>query len=336
MKKPCKVCYGRGYIEKDDKLYECDCERWRRIAEGMDKFIRTAEVLDPHLVHPLVDMIGKDCYVLSSWNDARALIKVAMIKHNNRLIKITSDAIIRNVFVGGASKNARAADFEGEIYNNLQDYMDQPDLMIVRLNELSYKNRAASGALEEAIMYRLDRKKPVWVLSDIDKPFSLGSHAYSQSLAEIFNSLFQKIAVPRIIPRQVVEDMLFSATAASTDSPGVTSMSTPSSSFLAPEPASSLETSPPVRSKPKTQFRPDFESMDPVKKPMKIRSVPDDEPVNFLDMIGQGGGSKKKGFKKGLSWRDFFVVSFRSATSRKGMTHFVIGIGWSRPISNMQ
>ncbi len=282
MSMSCKKCEGQGVIDRDGKLYECECERWRRIALSMDVHIRKANCLDDHIQHPLVDMVKQSCFVIASWADMKPIIKVSIIKHWPKLIKITSDALIRNVFVGGASKNARSSDYDGEIYNNLQDYMDPPDLMIVRLNELSYKNRAASGALEEAVSYRLDREKATWVLSDLDHPFTLGSHAFSESVADLFNSAFKKVSVPRIAPRIQIENSIF-ATGSSFGAN--TSAASVASSTFEPEEA--------PKPKPKPQFGRDSEAINKPKYTPKIKSAPDEENP-YYSLMGQGVSKSKK------------------------------------------
>ena len=168
-------------MEKDGKLYECVCAMLRRVAASMPPYIRKAEVARHHVLLPLVGMVKKSVFVLSSWPDAKAVIKVAMIRNPNLGFRIASDREIRDVYVGSTSRVAKGADEDG-VFNSLQDLMDMPGLMIVRLNELAYKNKAAPGALEEAISYRIDRDKPIWALSDTSKPFGMGSFAYSENV----------------------------------------------------------------------------------------------------------------------------------------------------------
>jgi hypothetical protein len=268
MSMDCKICGGLGTIEKDEKLYECDCEKWRRIALSMEPRIRSAECRDEHVVHPLVDMVKESCYVHGSWADLDAIIKVAIIKYWPRLVKTTSDREVRDVYVGDRSKKAHSEGFDGKIYNTLEDLMDPPDLMVVRLNELSYSNKAASGALEEALSYRFDRKKPTWVLSNIDRPFSYGSHAYSDALMELLHTTCKKVHVQRIIQKVTFHN-----------------------SILSPEitPNAQEPITPPPQRKPQKPFGRDTEAIE---KPRQIKYIPDSD--NPLDSIGQGVPKAKK------------------------------------------
>jgi len=289
---PCEKCGDSGIIEQDGKLYECICAYIRRRAAEMPPYIRKARVTFPHLQLPVIKLIDRSLYVISSWNDIKAIIKIMMLKYPNKFIKITSDREIRDVYVGAASRSARGIssndDENLEVYNSLQDLMDLPDLMAVRLNEMHYKNKAAPGALEEALSYRLDRDKPTWVISNIDKPFVNGSHAWSESISELLNTAFQKTSIPRILPRTIVNDFVDEKG----HSQNIMAVSI-SSGISAPAPGG---------------FRPDLadyqaivgEAQDNPKetkeKPTKkIRSVPDsDASVDPLAMYGSGVNKPKR------------------------------------------
>jgi hypothetical protein len=204
----CETCNGIGTIEKNGKLYECKCSFIRRLATFMPPYIRKAEILPKHLELELIENIDKSYYIMASWADMKAVIKAIMIKYQSKFIRITSDAEIRDVYVGSKSKAAKSIDYIGEVYNNLEDLVDPPDLMVVRLNEIANRNKAAPGALEEALSFRLDRDKSTWVLSNTNKKFIVGSFAYSESVAELLSTGFKRFSVPEI-SRSNVDRSLF-------------------------------------------------------------------------------------------------------------------------------
>lgn len=201
----CPDCAGAGVIEKDDKMFECQCSIIKRMAISMPPFIRNAEVKIEHVNLPITKQIARHNFVIASWMDMRSVIKVMMISNQSKFIKVTSDREIRDVFVGSKSRAAKG-DEDGNIYNNLEDLVDSPHLIIVRLNELSYKNKAAPGALEEAICYRIDRDKPIWLFSNSLRPFVMGSHAWSDSIQDIIDSQFNKVIIPGILHQQAFTD----------------------------------------------------------------------------------------------------------------------------------
>lgn len=198
MSSICTKCNGQGVVEIDGRMLECECALVRRIAASMPAYLRRAEVKPDHLGTALFKMLKKNAFVVSSWPDMKAIVKAVIISNQSVFVKVTSDREIRDVYVGSKSRAAKG-DEEGQIYNSLEDLMDPPGLVVVRLNELSYKNKAAPGALEEAICYRMDRDKPTWLFSDVDRAFSIGSHAYSETIADVIRSNFPTVNVPRII-----------------------------------------------------------------------------------------------------------------------------------------
>jgi hypothetical protein len=194
----CKLCAGAGAFERDGKLYECECALLRRIAAAMPSYVRRAEVLPAHLDTGLLEKASRSLYVSARWPDMKAVLKAVMIKYPSKFVRITSDAEIRDVYVGSRSRSARTADYEGDVYNNLADLMGPPDLCVVRLNEIANKNKAAPGALEEALSHRLDRDLPTWVLSNLDKRFTVGSFSYSEAVADLLSAGFEHVSVPQI------------------------------------------------------------------------------------------------------------------------------------------
>jgi hypothetical protein len=205
----CDKCNGVGIVEHKGKLRECLCAFLRRKAAEMPPYIRKAQVKPPHLELPVINAINQSLYIITSWADLKAVIKVIMIKYPQKFVRITSDREIRDVFVGATSRSARGEDDEGKVFNTLQDLMDLPDLVIVRLNELFYKNKAAPGALLEAVSFRVDRDRPTWVISDTDKPFTSKSYAWSDSFIEFVSSSFAKTIIPSILPKTIIDDSIF-------------------------------------------------------------------------------------------------------------------------------
>ncbi len=232
----------------------------------MPAYIRTVPVLEGHVKATLpdkktriLDAIDRSLYIISYWTDMRALIKLVMLKHRNKFIRIISDRELRDVFVGSSSRAARGEDSKEPVYNSIEDLVKVPDLLVIRLNELGYKNKAAAGVLEEALCYRFDRNKPVWLLSNATKPFGPGSIAYSETVWSLITSLMRF----RIDPISPIDGPIDAAGSLS-------------ASPLAPELIESRP-SPSVVSPSKPRPRP------------KIQSVPDDDSdLGGLSTMGRG------------------------------------------------
>ncbi len=215
MKDVCSVCSGSGTIEEQDgRLRECECALIRRAVAMMTPQFRKADLRHEHVRTGILDLTEKSLFINVHWPDMKAIIKGVMIKFMvkppPRFVRFTSDAEIRDVYVGSKSKSARSADYDGtDIYNNLEDLVGPPDLLIVKLNEIGNKNKAAPGALAEALSHRVDRDKPTWVVSCAENRFVLGSYAYSAAVYSILEDGCSRFNIPQIIKPKVGEDRLF-------------------------------------------------------------------------------------------------------------------------------
>ena len=217
----CEKCGNSGVIESlnGGLARECRCAVIRRLAAAMPAHIRHADPKKEHFELPLVrEGTKKSFFVKASWPDMKAIIKAVMMLNPSKFIRVTSDREIRDVGVGSTSRQARGPD-EVEVFNTLEDIMSPPALCIMRLGELQYKNKAAAGLLEEALSYRLDRDLPLWVISDLDRPFGNGSFAFSDSLWDLIKTSLKQVLVPRIASVDVAESNSAVAPAKSFNSP---------------------------------------------------------------------------------------------------------------------
>jgi hypothetical protein len=250
----------------------------------MPSYIRKAKILPGHLAimggkntegKPVkfVDATNKSFLVLAAWADMKAIIKAIMIKYNKKHVRITSDREIRDVFVGAKSSTNSITEDSDRVFNTLSDLMEFPNLVIVRLNELLYKNKAAPGALEEALCIRVDRDKPTWVVSDLDRPFGTTSYAYSDSVWDLITTGIDKIQIPRVSPRIKKETAVQELSPEMMDS-------------YAEESKTAENAEKTARAK---------KQREPEPKP-RVRSIPDGDSTG-LGMYGQGLGKPKPKFK---------------------------------------
>jgi len=283
----CERCGGSGVIERIDGnlAKECQCAVVRRLAAAMPAYVRHADARKEHFELPLVrDGVGRSYFVKATWQDMKAVVKAVMMINPSKFVKITSDRELRDVYVGGTSRQSKGDDADG-VLNTLEDAMKPPALCIVRLGELTYKNKAAPGLLEEALCIRLDRDLPTWVVSDLDRPFGRGSLAYSDSVWSLIKTTMKECTVPRIAPALVGDDGNDSVMGGGSGSSDV------SASPLAPEPVASSQAAPKRRH---PQAPPDDESAAEEKPRRRIQPVPDEDAPKGLERYGMGLGAPKK------------------------------------------
>lgn len=207
--KPCRFCNNERYVEKDGVIHECVCAALKRIGRDMPRGIRSAKVKRQHAVHPVCRRFEDNVWLVSNWEDAKAFVKILMLTNNGKFIRLTSDLEIKNIYVGSKSRKTVGEGYEGPVYDNVSEFTEPPDLVIVRLNAMAAKNKAAAGALEEALVVRVDYDRPTWVLTDPENPFGPGSVAYSDSVMELIFTRFDRVVVPAINERLNIGEAVF-------------------------------------------------------------------------------------------------------------------------------
>jgi hypothetical protein len=278
----CTKCSDLGVIDRDGKLYECDCAFVRRLSNTLPLYIKQAHYQKEHLQLGLLKHTDKSIYIKSTWQDMKAIVKALFFMYPRKFIRITSDAEIRDVYVGSKSRAARSEDFDGEVYNNLADLVTGPELLIVRLGEIKNKNKAAPGALLESLKYRIDYGRPVWIWTDLECPFNLGSFAYSEPVAEILATGCTSIEVPRIAPDSNYESYFDIETTSSGSSSG---SSRPLVDSNGEEDPAAAQTQKKIKKKAKKTY------VEPVEN-NEIEL--DSSPSNSLSGYGGGVGKSKK------------------------------------------
>lgn len=196
--KPCEKCSGEGVVDVGGQFVECSCAVVRRLAGSLPSGIRAQPVLKAHADHPVTNMVNRSLFIRAADADFRSVLKATILKHNGLHVRITSDMEVRNVGVGSTSRKARGEDAK-DVYNDFSELMDPPPLVVMWLNRLRYKNRAAPDFLMEALSVRFDKRKPTWVFSDLDDPFGQGSCSYSDAVWSFLHTAFQRVEIPRIL-----------------------------------------------------------------------------------------------------------------------------------------
>lgn len=272
--KKCNICQGEGVIERAGKFVECKCAYVRRLLSSMPVYIRKTEVLKEHLALPILSDWRKHYFVTSSWADMRALIKAWIIMNDKKHLSITSDREIKEVFVGNKARTDGETEYLTARYNSIEDLVDPADLCVIKLNELGYKNKAAPGALEEAINYRMDRDKTTWIFNDARRPFGTNSFCYSDSVMDVINAGFRSVVIQQILKEADIQTTLLNNVA-----PIQVATSKPRAESIEPE---FVDSSP----KPKKT---------PAKRQSPVTMNTEDEPKPEADLASiYGSGLKKK------------------------------------------
>lgn len=203
-------CGGRGYVfveGKEDTTRPCP-NRW---AEQANTFLGPELVSVRHarwtpLFHhprdrkgPPIDRTTQNLLIRCPWTGLLPHLKRAFALKYHRLgdgwfFRITDDLRLKNVGVGAESYKARSRQERDDIttYNSVADLVSEPDLVIIKLGCLGYKNVAAAGLLKEALLIRAGLNKPTWLVRDPDRPWN---HSRDPDVMHYIEQNFEQLKV---------------------------------------------------------------------------------------------------------------------------------------------
>lgn len=179
---------GGGIILKEDSdgiEYAVPCKNMIRI--GLKRYMQEVHPLllevppvrdTPLYKHKELDRTKDNLFFSSvDWGTFLAHLKwVLGYKYfAGNFVKVVTDMTLLNIYVGNASIRARLKSQIEEdkllICNSLEDLLESPDLVVVRLGYITHFNRAAANVLQEAINIRRGKGKPTWLVEPPNKAF---------------------------------------------------------------------------------------------------------------------------------------------------------------------
>jgi hypothetical protein len=208
----CARCGGTGrqYID-DIHVRECVCAYANRLRTHLGPELAGAPVPKAPRLCPRdesgktvkEDHTKKNLLIRGAWPDVRSHLKYALAwKGPDFPFVVVTDERIRSVYLGNEAyiAKARTERDDAENNNSLRDLLgSQHALGIVRVGFLGYANRAAPGALQEALMLREAEGTATWIIEDPRHPFE---HCLSHSamvaayIAQVFEVV--DLAAPRM------------------------------------------------------------------------------------------------------------------------------------------
>lgn len=213
-------------IQEDGTSIAKVCPNMRRL-----KIRRHLESIDPLLVAPglqhdrtsklyqpksavrktVRDLTKKNLLIRRiEWEKFLAHLKwVAGCKGTGWFCRVTSDMTLLNIFVGNTAMKARLPSQRtdsGEllVMNSLEDYLESPDLVIIRVGHVIHPNKAAANVMQETLRLRAMHSKPTWIVEppdrsytarDGDYGFATGMVSCDESVLAIIEQSFSKVAL---------------------------------------------------------------------------------------------------------------------------------------------
>lgn len=189
-RKPHPGCDGWGNIPTGDSVArECPNMRVARVARVLGPEIRRAQHLRDS---SLVGMHDENLFIrIDSWESLLPHLKASLgfiLLRKAFKFEVITDQRIKSVFVGEEAYRARPLDERNTSqYNNgLTDLTGHQDLVILRLGFLGHTNKAAPGAVKEALMIRQAANLPTWII-EAEQKFE-ECFCYSSELANYIDN----------------------------------------------------------------------------------------------------------------------------------------------------
>jgi hypothetical protein len=222
----CSICNNPdGKIETDEhgSTRQCACSFRAHCQKRLPPDIAGAEpILTSPLLHigapgeVMVDLTNESLFIKSWWSDFAPHLLMAltyrMLQNLMFPFRITSDAELRDVYVGARAYSSRSRQRRDDIptYNSLADFIGgDRELVVIRLGGLGYRNRAMPGILLEAMLARRMTSKATWIVEEPNSIFGEGHFSYSPEAAKEIREHYQVVDLTNpsdtrpIVPRGV-------------------------------------------------------------------------------------------------------------------------------------
>lgn len=196
----CDICDGSGWVpvEKDDTDYSeikekwgkyadayvtkkrCDCLLERQFRRWVGKPIYNAKKIKES---PLLGRENESLFITAGREEILSHLRFILAhKDLTYFWKMTNDSDLRDIFVGNV-----------EEYPSVASFVKRPELVVIQLAVLSYKNVAMSGVVLEAIRSRQFEGKPTWIVNPPEIPFKEGHLAWSPELEYFLDGNFEYV-----------------------------------------------------------------------------------------------------------------------------------------------
>lgn len=188
----CKVCKGAGrtlHFPADAPPYavECECTRVRRRLADLDMGWAGVSLVPTLKSSPLSKLLDSNVWITGGDSILRSHLKTTFLP-TKRAFRVATDSDLMGAWLAtAASEEIFDLDARGESAKaaTLPDLVMPPDVLVIRLGVKSARNSAMGEVLAEALLLRLHRLRPVWVVDSKVQPYSPGHLAFSPTVSEL-------------------------------------------------------------------------------------------------------------------------------------------------------
>lgn len=201
--KPVPGCEGRGHIPVpgSDGMVMKMCRNMyaKAMREHLGREISQVKHVS---TSPLAERTGDNLFLVGTdwWGLLPHLKLTLAAKGLSFSFGIVTDQQIKNVFVGNEQYRARPRDRResAEVFNSLGDLVGDRDLVIIKLGYIGHRNKAAPGALREALLIRENMGVPTWVFLDSHRAWT---HSHDEEVEYYLESKFETVEIEPADPQ---------------------------------------------------------------------------------------------------------------------------------------
>mgnify|MGYP003983441041 FL=1 len=187
----CDVCLGRGVIRipkaGPPTVQRCRCVLVKQTLANLERAWRGLSKAKPIPDSPLKKRIDKNIWITASDRSLKRHLKhVGSRMVPDWRFKVVTDKELITAWLGSIALKG------GEIlgpdaisvstrYITIEDLVEPPDLVVLRLGVKAAANREMPQVLFEALSHRIHLSKPTWVVDQPTYPFGRGHLCWSET-----------------------------------------------------------------------------------------------------------------------------------------------------------
>jgi len=192
----CEICEGYGFVQEDGgplgipQAVPCECRVEKDLNLQAERSWAGLSNLSAKKKTPLSKFLWKNSIVVGEKDNLATHLRTALWleRRPNRFVKVVSDATLMSAWLNNLSSSNREIydpDFIRDVRaSSLEDLVESPSLLIVRLGVKGARNSAMSEVLTEAVSLRDHSSKPMWIVTEPDRPLEEGHLCWSRALQD--------------------------------------------------------------------------------------------------------------------------------------------------------
>lgn len=235
----CPFCKGAQWLyETDGEVLvpvRCRCLERKLLHDFLGPEIASAKKLESPLYRPTVNEAGEvegdrteeNLFLKGPWSlvcqHLRWVLSGKRLYSQGFRFKIVTNEKLFAVWIGNESYKSRSTEIRNDIETNnrMNDVLEDPTLVILRLDGLVHPNKASANVLLEAIKVREFVYKPLWLVEN-DRYFGPGHPSYNDEVGDYIQERFAIVdlaegTVVKTKATQAIDSINASVTAALED-----------------------------------------------------------------------------------------------------------------------